>query len=116
MKINFPWIKSDENELEELKDILSETLTPVKARKEYTAVLRQRLIHARKSPSIAHNAESPTNLNWTVWGITALVGSILIILTGFRAIAGILGAIGVLGELGRRLKKDKAPSALFPAS
>ena len=83
---------------------LENLLSPVKSRPGFTTELRARL---QAIPAADLQVmEPPTRAaEMTFYGLAGAVGSILLVLTGFRALIVLLSALEMIGEAGRKEKE-----------
>ncbi len=116
MKIKFPWTKPADEDLAQLEDLLSITLTPIAPRPDFTTDLQDRLKTNMPAPAALAAETRPSGQYWTFWGLMAVVGSLLLVLTGFRFYAALLGALGIISGFSGRPTKNKRAASLKPAA
>jgi hypothetical protein len=109
MKIRWPWNrKKDQREISNMEDLLESLYTPIPARPVYLEDLRQRLVG--KPGPLAAAGRSTIQLILMIIG--GLVGLVVFIFAGFRAIVTLISGIRLMGgrvkENRSTKKKDKS--------
>ena len=105
MKFRWPWQrKRDEVELDSVEDLLESLFTPVPARPAFLEDLRQRLVG--KPGPLAAAGRSTLQLILMIGG--ALVGLVVFIFAGFRAIVTLITGIRLMGS---RVQENRATRA-----
>ncbi len=110
MKIRWPWKrKNGDEDLSSVEDLLESIFTPVPASPAYLEDLRKRLVG--KPGPLAAAGRSTIQLILMIVG--AIVGLVVFIFAGFRAIISLIANIRLIGSRAkenRGKKKKEKPS------
>lgn len=102
MKFRWPWRrKPDDDQLDSVEDLLESLFTPVPVRPAFLEDLRQRLVG--KPGPLAAAGRSTLQLILMIGG--ALVGLVVFIFAGFRAIVTLITGIRLMGS---RVQENRA--------
>lgn len=108
MKFRWPWQRKDKDEdLNSVEELLESLFTPVPARPAYLEELRQRLIG--KPGPLAAAGRSTLQLILMIVG--ALVGLVVFIFAGIRAILTLISGIRQVGSNVKQKRAEKKPDS-----
>ena len=104
MKIRLPWRKKiEKTAIMKQEGLLTATLRPVSARREFVTDLREGLVG--DGEEMLFGRISPKTLRMGILGIGAALSGAFLILAGLRWVVSLLGALGLI-QLSRK-NKDK---------
>jgi hypothetical protein len=107
MKIRWPWQRKKENEdLDSVESLLESLFTPVPVRPAFMEDLRQRLVG--KPGPLAAAGRSTLQLILMIGG--GLVGLIVFIFAGFRAIITLITGIRLMGSKVKETRTERKRS------
>jgi hypothetical protein len=109
-------LKKDANllELNNMERYLDRTLQPVAPRAEFVDALRDKLnrVELQAEENILEN--EPRALHYALLGGAGILSSLLLVITGIRAVVALIGAIGALKQMRQRL--EVKPSVTAPTT
>jgi hypothetical protein len=95
--------KVNQMELSNLEGYLDRTLQPVLPRAEFVDALRDRLSRAEIQTEQDILEKEPRALHYALLGGAGILSSLLLLITGIRAVIALIGAIGALKQMRQRL-------------
>jgi hypothetical protein len=114
MKRNMP-NKVDRMELVHLEDYLGHTLHPVTPRAEFVGALRDKLSRVELKAEENLLEKEPRALHLALLGGAGILSSLLLVITGVRAVLALIGAIGALKQMRQQLAAKPQVTAPNPA-
>jgi hypothetical protein len=91
-------------ELNHLEGYLERTLEPVIPRVEFVNTLRDKLNRAELHAEENILEKEPRALHYALLGGAGILSSLLLLITGIRAMVALMGAIGALRQMRKRLE------------
>jgi hypothetical protein len=101
-------------ELNNLEGFLDRTLQPVNPRAEFVDALRDKLTRVEIKAEENILEKEPRALHIALLGGAGVLSSLLLVITGVRAVVALIGAIGVLKQMRPRL--EVKPSVTAPTT
>lgn len=114
MKRNMP-NKVDQMELDHLEGYLGHTLYPVTPRAEFVGALRDKLSRVELQAEEDILEKEPRALHLALLGGAGILSSMLLVITGVRAVLALIGAIGALKQMRQQLATKPQVTAPTPA-
>jgi hypothetical protein len=103
MKLNVPK-KTNRLELNYLERYLDRTLQPVIPRAEFVDTLRDKLNRVELQAEEDILNKEPRALHYALLGGAGILSSLLLLITGIRAVVTLIGAIGALKQMRQHLE------------
>jgi hypothetical protein len=91
-------------ELNHLEGYLERTLQPVAPRAEFVNTLRDKLSRVEIQAEEELLENEPRALHLALLGGAGILSSLLLVITGIRAVLALIGAIGALKQMRQRLE------------
>ena len=88
----------DQEEIGRMEEVMQESLVLVKPHPAFISKLKERILSAPE-PSVPSKAPV---LQYALFGFVGIFSSILIIVTGIRAMITLLGALGIISQMRKR--------------
>jgi hypothetical protein len=96
--------KVNQMELSDLEGYLDRTLQPVAPRAEFVDALRDKLNRVEIQAEENILEKEPRALHYVLLGGAGILSSLLLVITGIRAVIALIGAIGALKQMRQRLE------------
>ena len=105
--------KKDANrhDFNQLEGQLDWALQPVSPRVEFVDALRDKLIRVEIKAEEDILEEEPRGLHLALLGGAGILSSLLLVITGVRAVIALIGAIGALKQMRQRLEVNAPVTA-----
>ncbi len=114
MKRNMP-NEANRMELVQLEGYLGHTLHPVAPRAEFVDALRDKLNRVEIKSEENLLEKEPRALHLALLGGAGILSSLLLVITGVRAVITLVGAIGALKQMRQQLEAKPPMTAANPA-
>lgn len=114
MKLNVP-NEANRMELVHLEGYLGRTLQPVTPRAEFVDALRDKLSRVDLQAEENLLEKGPRALHLALLGGAGILSSLLLVITGIRAVIALVGAIGAIKQMRQQLAAKPTITAPNPA-
>ncbi|MEJ2599288.1 MAG: hypothetical protein P8Z00_13215 [Anaerolineales bacterium] len=103
--------ETDRMKMVHLERYLDRNLQPVAPRAEFVIALRDKLNHVELQAEEDLLEREPRALHLALLGGAGVLSSILMVITGVRAVLALIGAIGTLKQMRQQLAKPPATAS-----